>query len=223
MPMPIIPVPLYADVPLSAGIPPMVRDPLWFNQSQDRRAQVDEANMPKPVQQTWGLFDADGKLALEPDTILAIDYRDSAMIAKYPLEKGAFASYNKVEMPYDVRVVMAKGGSEKDRRDFWEALQALRGTLDTYSIVMPDLTILDLNIVHRDLSRQQRQGANMLEVEIGFQQVRITGQAQYSKTKEGDGADRQAVGAVDPRAPTTAEQQAGAASKDSAVKASAAN
>lgn len=222
MPMPILSVPKFPNVPMVAGVPPLLRDPSAPDPSVDNRPRADAAKLPKPVQQTWGLFKASGERAITPETILSVSYRDEARIPTYPQEEGAFSSYNKVEMPYDVRLTVAQGGDEKARRDFLDALTDARRSLDLFSMVMPEVTLTDLNIVHIAYDREQRQGANMLVVEIGLIEVRVTGQQTLSKSKQADGADPAATGAVSPRSPTTSESAAAAASTDTAIQQSAA-
>src|SRR5581483_7682742 len=66
------------------------------------------------VRPQWGVFQG-GQEVIHFDTFLSIDFRRGWAIADYPVENGAFASYDKVALPYDVRVRFAAGGNESNR------------------------------------------------------------------------------------------------------------
>ena len=52
----------------------------------------------------WGIFDQSGDPVITADTIVEVGYRREYRISDFPVEEGSFASYNKVQTPYDVRV-----------------------------------------------------------------------------------------------------------------------
>lgn len=208
MPMPIISVPQFPNVPNTPGVPPVARG-LGVNFGQEEEpVQIDQANMPQPVNQVWGIFDAAGALALEPDTIAQVGGREETQVATYPQEKGAFASYNKVAMPTAVRVRMAKGGTEKERSEFLTKAREICKALGLCSVTMPDGTFSNMNPVAVDLVRDAGEGANMLILDMLLQEVRITGLTTFSKTKAPDGARQVNGGTVQPVEPTTAQAQA---------------
>jgi hypothetical protein len=60
----------------------------------------------------WGIFDSKGSPILISDSVRAIDYREEANTPTYPYETGGFATYNKVTLPYDVRVTFMNGGAK---------------------------------------------------------------------------------------------------------------
>ena len=81
----------------------------------------------------WGVFSAGGAGAvLVPDTIASIEFKGDSDIANHPVEKGGFASYNKVAKPFEVSVVMTcSGGGQQSRSDFLSALKDMIGSQAT--------------------------------------------------------------------------------------------
>ncbi len=196
---------LYPDVPLFSGVPAVLR-----------RAEVnlDPSAPPEPLQDdrlsqgglvSWGIFKADGTIALEPDSIFMIEPMAEYRISDYPVERGGFQSFNKVALPGETRVTVTKGGAVAERSAFLTALDALMKSLDAYSVVTPDGTFLDRNPVRYNYSRSSENGAALLKVEIQFQEIRQTAVAAFSNSKEPSGADAVNNGPVRPVTPAATQ------------------
>jgi len=82
----------------------------------------------------WGIF-LDGQQAFAYNSVLDFDYKQDWPLSDYPVEDGAFQSYDKVQLPFDVRVRVASGGSESERQDLLTSVQAAANTLDLYDVV----------------------------------------------------------------------------------------
>ncbi len=109
-------------------------------------------------------------------------FRSAFDISKYPVENGAFMSYNKVQKPYDVAVTVTAGGSNINRQILLAQIEAIIGSLDLYDVIMPEGPIKGLNPVGYALQRQHDRGLGLLMVEIFFEQVRPAGDPTYSTT-----------------------------------------
>jgi Dit-like tail protein len=120
----------------------------------------------------WGVFDQDGTEILVAESILSFDYRNDWNVSNYPQEKGAFASYNKVNNPYDVRLRISQGGTEDQRTAFLAAAQTVADSLDLYDVVTPEATYSNCNIVHIDYHREQHEGATRIALDVWFQEIR---------------------------------------------------
>lgn len=157
----------------------------------------------------WGVFDQNGKEVLFPDSFLGIDYRNEARVSNYPQEKGAFASYNKVETPYDCRVQMAIGADKAGRTAFLETLESLRKGLDLLTVVTPEVSYTSANLQSYNYRRTSQNGVSMLVVELDFIEIRVTAEAQFSgeveSPKEPSAADPVSDGQVQATEPTPAE------------------
>lgn len=203
--MPITPivVPAFPNVPFVLGVPALLRDILNLPANPPLGPFVDGPGVTSnQFGPTWGIYDADGGLAIDPDSVIAVEYRNDHRISDYPVEEGGFESYNKVTVPYDVRVTMTKGGTDSDRAAFLADCEALAATLDLFTVVTPEVSYADLNPTHFDLSRKRERGATLLTVEMWFEQVRNTATATYTSTKTASGASTLNNGTVIPTAPT---------------------
>lgn len=153
----------------------------------------------------YGVVSADtSSVALNPDTVLELEYRHEQRISDYPVEQGAFSSYNKVAVPYDLRVKMSWGGRNyvqdiesvlddflnqqlgtgfgqpQSRADALAALETMLGSLDLFDVVSPDFTYTNCNLVHFDYRKTAKEGAVRLIADLYFREVRETVSAVYS-------------------------------------------
>ena len=133
------------------------------------------------VANAWGIF-LDGVHVLEPDSFLGYEYMNESKVSQYPQQSGAFQSYNKVATPFDVRVRMSKGGTIADRTAYLAEVEAAAKSLNLYSVVTPEKTYLNTNIVKVSHRHAQREGATLLVVELWFLEIRNTATAQFYQT-----------------------------------------
>lgn len=165
----------------------------------------------------WGLY-LGGRSVIEADTIIAFDHKQEWVLADYPLERGAFESYDKVQIPYDVRLIFVAGGSEANRGGLLASVAAIAGDLNLYDAVMPEKIFSRLNVIHYDFRRTAQNGVGLLSVALWCQEVRETtstaGASNPSATGGiGDtaspsGADPVNGGTVQARDPTSTELSA---------------
>lgn len=153
----------------------------------------------------WGIYDKDGAPVLTGDSVKAVEPSKEFRISSFPVENGTFNSYNKVEVPGEVRLTFFQGGSESDRSVFLGTLDNLARTLDLYSVLTPEITYTSLNITHWSYERTAANGVTLLSVDVMLTQVRDTGEAVFTQTKAADGANPVNTGPVQTQAPTTAQ------------------
>lgn len=160
----------------------------------------------------WGLFTLDGKIALQPDSIVSLEFSREWRIPDYPVEQGSFQSYNKVILPSDTRIRMTKGGSDSDRYHFLAQLSALARSLTLLNVSMPEgKMIQSVNINHFNLSRTSTNGVSLLTVDVALKEVRVTATAALSNTAKPSGAAPTNTGTVQPQS-QPAPASAGASS-----------
>jgi hypothetical protein len=148
----------------------------------------------------WGIF-RDGQAVIEPDSIVAVDYKKDWHISDYPIESGSFESYNKVRLPYEARVTMTKGGTEEDRTTFLSTLEQIAASRDLYDVVTPEYTYASANITHFDLNQRRADtGVSLLTVTIWLQEVRIEASSEFTNTSEPSAVDQVNVGVVQAQA-----------------------
>ena len=139
--------------------------------------------------QQWGIYDAIGKpltgsvgLSLVSDTTvstISVDYAKETRVSDFPVERGGFASYNKVEMPGIPCVPLCLSGSPSDRTAFLNAIDAACKTTKLYSVVTPEVVYIGHTLERYNYRRARDKGATLLTVEIFLKEIRQVG-AQYS-------------------------------------------
>lgn len=169
--MPAIPFP---DVPNAQGVPPVPRSSAAPVSATPALAKPDQSLSMMLGLPVWGVFDQNGVEVLKPDSFLGIQYKQDARVSNYPQEKGSFASYNKVQTPYDCVVKMAIGGDARARSQFLAQCEAMNNGTDLYSVVTPEVTYATATLQNYSYRRDAAGGANMLTVDLSFVEVRIT-------------------------------------------------
>ena len=167
-----------------------------------------------PLASDWMIADAKTSAKIiVPDTVPRFEFRGDRRISDYPVEQGAFASYNKVATPYEIRMTMVcsgglvqqvesaiqnalgLGSGYMQKSDFIDTLDYMLDTTDLFTIVTPDKAYTNANLEHYDYKRETRNGATMLIIEAWFREIRVTASATYS---DGGPVNSNSPGAADP-------------------------
>lgn len=119
---------------------------------------------------------------VKPDSFGEFSYRNEWSVSDFPVQEGGFASYNKVNNPFEISVRMYHGGTKQGRAKFLESIEAIAGTLDLYDIVTPERTYLNVNVTRYEVTRRGPRGAYFLsEVDLYFREIRFIS-ASYTTT-----------------------------------------
>lgn len=194
IPFPNIPkLPGVPAIPRSAKFPPTVRAGLGIIQGALWRFFQ--------VQTRWGIYDSKGRPLWNPSQLSgalevllgtvggpslstsAVDFSKETRVSDFPLERGSFASYNKVETAATPLVTLAMSGSESDRTAFLDALDKACKSTDLYSVVTPEVTYVDYSLERYNYQRRSSKGATLLIVEIALKEIRQVS-AQYTNKGE---------------------------------------
>lgn len=215
MAMDIIPKSLYPVVPNVPGVPAVLRagaavlDTLTFGLLGASSA-LDGLIGAEQVR--WGVFNQLTHEAVAiGDSVVGVDYRSGARISDYPLEQGAFASYNKVATPFDAKVRMTCGGSEARRIEFLRAIEAAAKSLDLVTILTPEKSYQNANIEALDYRRESGNGAGMIVVELYLREIRQVAALASASPKAPQSADPKAQGQVQAAPASTSTTNAVAA------------
>lgn len=210
------PKPIYPDVPQTPGVPPVLRRIGQVQNSAvllvaDGLQVASLFNGPE-----WGLFTSAnvpafsaqlgspllnnllGGLGIAGQSIGDLEYRRDYRISTAPQEQGAFLSYNKVQMPFDGRVTYVVSGLPFARTAFFAQLEAVAASLDLLNLIMPEYQYIGCNVVHHGFRRAAMHGVSMVLCDIWVEQVRVTGTAQFTSTKDASGAAPVNAGNVQP-------------------------
>jgi len=207
MPLPNLSVPAFPNVPNLPGVPPLIRAPGESLGSFAISLITTDAiglleGLLAPV---WGIFDEFGAPLAVADTALSVEYRGDSRISKYPQEQGGFADYNKVQMPYNARVQLVCGGSDTRRAAFLSAIEAAKQSTMLFTVITPDATYENANVVAYDYRRTSKNGVTMVVAELYLEEVRQTVVAQFANTQNSASQDSASLGQVQGQTPTAAQ------------------
>lgn len=121
----------------------------------------------------WGIFDKRGRNAIQFDNVLAVEYRQDWTLSDYPVEEGAFATYDKVQVPFNIRMLVSGGRQFSNRQRFLLSIPPVATSLELFDVVTPEVTYLDCNVVHYDYGRRADEGLGLIKVAIWLMQVRL--------------------------------------------------
>jgi hypothetical protein len=153
----------------------------------------------------WGVFDSTGtSKVLDADSFVAMSYKQSWSVSNFPMENGAFQSYNKVQQPFDVKVTLTKGGKTADLQSFLSSLDALATSFDLYQVQTPAQTYADVTVTGYDYSRSSSKGVSLLTVELSFVQINLAPTQTFTNIATPQGQDAANTGIVQPTAITDA-------------------
>ena len=121
----------------------------------------------------WGIFGSSGPL-LVADSVKRVEYARDYSISDYPQEQGAWASYNKVQLPYTAKVTFIVSTT---RAAFLQSIESAIASLAFVSVVTPEITYPSANLVHYSYSRDDKNGVSAILVQVWVQEVRLPSQA----------------------------------------------
>lgn len=182
----------FPNVPNAPGVPPIPRSPKFPPVATAALAILQGALWRVlQVSNQWGVYDSKGKALGDPSKFTgfignaietaglgatlstsSVDYSKETKVADFPIEKGSFASYNKVETPANPIVTLALNGNEGDRRAFLNAIDLASKSTDLYSVVTPSVTYANYSIERYDYTRRADRGLTLLVVEITLKEIR---------------------------------------------------
>lgn len=143
----------------------------------------------------WGLF-KDGEPVVFADNVIALEFKQDWDLLDYPVEDGAFQTYNKVKTPFDIRLRFSSGETANNRGALLSTIAFLSETLDTYDVVTPEVTYSNCNVEHYDYKRTASNGVGLIVIDVHLRQIRVAVVPAFSQTAAPSGADASFAGAV---------------------------
>lgn len=150
------------------------------------------------LRQPWGIY-LNGIPAFEFNSVVNFDFKQDWPISDYPVEQGGFQSYDKVELPYDVRFRVASGGTNVERQLFLDAIEQASKSLDLFDAVTPEKVYLSCNINHYDYRRSNNNGVGMIVADIWMTEIRVTATSTFTNTQSPTNAGNQNIGVQQPQ------------------------
>jgi hypothetical protein len=141
-------------------------------------------------------------------SVIDFEYKQDWSISTYQVEQGGFQSYDKVQMPFDVRMRVAAGGSVSNRTSLLTLVQSIANTAALYNVVTPEEVYLSCNVSHFDYKRTSINGLGVLIVDIWLLEVRVTSNSIFSNTASPTDTGQSSTGNVQAVPFLTPAQQA---------------
>lgn len=132
----------------------------------------------------------------------AVEFSKETKVSDFPIQRGGFASYNKVEMPATPTVTLTFSGSESERSAFLATIDAACKSTVAHDVVTPEITYRGYQLERYTYQRRNTQGATLLRVDIGLKEVREVS-AAYAKVtpKDPSAAEQKDAGKVQGKEP----------------------
>lgn len=131
-------------------------------------------------------------------SIIDFEYKRDWSISNYPVEQGGFQSYDKVQLPFDVRMRVAAGGSVSNRASLLALVESIANTVALYNVVTPEEVFLNCNVSHFDYKRTSINGLGVLIIDIWLTEIRETSTSTFSNTQSPTSANAVGLGNVQP-------------------------
>lgn len=137
-----------------------------------------QATQSAPV---WGVFDVNNDLVVDADSVFAFGWRQENRMPTYPIQQGAFGTFNRVGLPGENSVVLTKGGTLEERTAFLEQIDILidRQNIQLYTIRTPERSYFNASCGRAETSRRGAANAFYFDVELYFIEIAPVA-AQYS-------------------------------------------
>ena len=190
----------YPNVPIAPGVPPIPRDPDAEIPTPPPALTEDTVSSigTYPGYPQWGVFDQNNVSVILYDSFVDFAFKQDWTIADYTIEEGGFQSYDKVQLPYDVRTKLSCGGNVAHRNAFLTSIQAIQNDTNLYDVVTPDEVYTGLNLKHVDYTRTNTNGVGLILADLWFQEIRPAPEPAFSNTTTPSGASPQFIGNQQP-------------------------
>ena len=148
--------------------------------------------------QVYGIFDADtNEPAFDYDTFVDFKLHANVKVSDFPVEQGAFATYNKVNRPNTVKVKLAVTDMPTRRHAFLIALDAVLKSTRLFNVVTQDATYLNVTLEDYSYARTKIGGWGKVVAELAFLEVRQVTR-QYASVKNPGAQGPKSNGLVTP-------------------------
>lgn len=129
-----------------------------------------------PATPLWGIF-LNGNVVITADNVISLEYKQDWDILDYPVEQGGFETYNKVQLPFEIKLEFSSGGSVSNRQALLDSVAAIAGDTNLYDVHMPEEFYSNMNIMHYSFERRSTNGVGLIKVGVWLRQIRQDVQA----------------------------------------------
>lgn len=195
---------IFPNVPNVPGVPPLLRNPNAIFSTVALLAADVSFLLGLFAGPQWGLFNSGGDLVVTADSVTSFDFKKDWTVSNYPVEPNAFASYDKVETPFNVRIRFASGGSEFDRRALINSIERIAASLELFNAVTPEKVYTSVNVMHFDYDRTAVKGVGLLVIDVWCIQVRVAQDAAFTSSGTGTPSSTAQLSGINTKSPSGA-------------------
>ena len=190
MPLPVIPKDVFPNVPNVPGVPPLDRlgnkfallEPSNVFSSQLQKVPYLRGILQAAKAEVWGVFNKDGDQVIVANVFEEMSRDASAKVARFFVEEGTFASYNKVNNPDETTIIMVKTGTAYELGTYMSEVEALKKSTELVDIITPERSLTDVNLESYNYARRRADGVNMITFNLSFVEVRQVTLAYSNRT-----------------------------------------
>lgn len=128
---------------------------------------------------SYGIY-LNNKPALVVDGFIDFAINNASNIANYRLEKGAFATYNKVITPFEIRAVIVRQGGIDEINACLNSLESISNDLNLYDVVTKDIVYSRCNLERYSYRKESENGVNVLYAELIFKEIMNTAESAFT-------------------------------------------
>jgi hypothetical protein len=151
-------------------------------------------------------------------SVVDFEYSQDWPLSTYQQEQGAFQAYDKVTLPWDVKIHLACGGSPSTRQAFLSTVLAIANSFSLYDIVTPEMTFPSCNVSHISWPRSANSGVSLIVVDLWFKEIPVTATASFTNTQNPSDSSQQALGNQQAQTATQAPTVSGSSLSISAIQ-----
>lgn len=131
----------------------------------------------------FSIVDSETSLsAFDFDALIQFEVRAEGKVVSAPIEQGSFASYNKVDSPNSLEVVLAKQGTDDVLQAALKTLDSLQTTASKLNFITPVAEYENYTLESYDFSMNQRDGLGVLYIRLHLIEIREVA-PQYTDSK----------------------------------------
>jgi hypothetical protein len=180
MPLPTVPKGAFPNVPNVPGVPPLDRlggkiaflEPANIFSSQLLRVPYLQGILQAAKAEVWGVFNKASESVIVANVFMELSQSSASKIARFYVEDGTFANYNKVQEPDETTIVMVKTGTAAELGQYISEVEALKRSTELFDIVTPERILKDVNLETYDYARRRDDGVNLITFNMNFIEIR---------------------------------------------------
>ena len=121
---------------------------------------------------SWAILDTKGNPICDYDSIDDLGEDVSAVVPVEPQENGALYAYDKVAQPQQITVTLLFSGDYAAQEAAIAKIDAALQGLEAFTVVTPTTVRSNMTLIGASSTRSSSGGANLLSVDLTFQEVR---------------------------------------------------